>query len=88
MTSRPLCGVKRRRARLALRWGTAWEALVLFLFFALAFFLPVAAVLLLAADYHVARNILPPATTLYLPTVRTCDTYVKRAPTILQGGLL
>ena len=33
-TSRPLCEVKRRRARLVLRWGTTWEALVLFLFFA------------------------------------------------------
>ena len=32
-TSRPLCEVKRRRARLVLRWGTTWEALVLFLFF-------------------------------------------------------
>ncbi|CAN0450621.1 unnamed protein product, partial [Scytosiphon promiscuus] len=31
-TSRPLCEVKRRRARLVLRWGTTWEALVLFLF--------------------------------------------------------
>ena len=29
-TSRPLCEVKRRRARLVLRWGTTWEALVLF----------------------------------------------------------
>ncbi|CAN0502228.1 unnamed protein product, partial [Laminaria digitata] len=35
-TSRPLCEVKRRRARLVLRWGTTWEALVLFLFFLLA----------------------------------------------------
>ena len=35
-TSRPLCEVKRRRARLVLRWGTTWEALVLFLFFACA----------------------------------------------------
>ncbi|CAN0044204.1 unnamed protein product, partial [Laminaria digitata] len=32
-TSRLLCEVKRRRARLVLRWGTTWEALVLFLFF-------------------------------------------------------
>ena len=31
-TSRPLCEVKRRRARLVLRWGTTWEALVLFRF--------------------------------------------------------
>ena len=31
-TSRLLCDVKRRRARLVLRWGTPWEALVLFLF--------------------------------------------------------
>ena len=38
-TSRPLCEVKRRRARLVLRWGTTWEALVLFLF-ALLRFLP------------------------------------------------
>ncbi|CAN0570978.1 unnamed protein product, partial [Laminaria digitata] len=30
-TSRLLCEVKRRRARLVLRWGTTWEALVLFL---------------------------------------------------------
>ena len=35
-TSRPLCEVKRRRATLVLRWGTTWEALVLFLFFACA----------------------------------------------------
>ena len=33
-TSRPLCEVKRRRARLVLRWATTLEALVLFLFFA------------------------------------------------------
>ena len=32
-TSRPLCEVKRRRARLVLRWGITWEALVLLLFF-------------------------------------------------------
>jgi hypothetical protein len=31
-TSRPLCEVKRRRAGLVLRWGTTWEAPVLFLF--------------------------------------------------------
>ncbi|CAM9868164.1 unnamed protein product, partial [Sphacelaria rigidula] len=29
-TSRPLCEVKRRRARLVLRWGITWEVLVLF----------------------------------------------------------
>ncbi|CAM9931234.1 unnamed protein product, partial [Ascophyllum nodosum] len=29
-TSRPLCEVKRRRAGLVLRWGTTWEAPVLF----------------------------------------------------------
>ncbi|CAM9915085.1 unnamed protein product, partial [Sphacelaria rigidula] len=28
--SRPLCDVKRRRARPAPRWGTTWESLVLF----------------------------------------------------------
>ena len=38
-TSRPLCEVKRRRARLVLRWGTTWEALVLFLFAYAAFLL-------------------------------------------------
>ena len=32
IASRPLCEVKRRRAGLVLRWGTTWEALVLFLF--------------------------------------------------------
>ena len=32
-TSRPLCEVKRRRAGLVLRWGTTWEAPVLFLLF-------------------------------------------------------
>ncbi|CAM9716014.1 unnamed protein product, partial [Laminaria digitata] len=33
-TSRPLCEVKRRRARLrVLRWGTTWEALVLLFYF-------------------------------------------------------
>ena len=36
-TSRPLCEVKRRRARLVLRLGTTWEALVLFL---LTYFCP------------------------------------------------
>ncbi|CAM9308236.1 unnamed protein product, partial [Sphacelaria rigidula] len=35
-TSRPLRGVKRRRARLVLRRGTTWEALVLFLFLSLS----------------------------------------------------
>ena len=41
-TSRPLCEVKWRRARLVLRWGTTWEALVLFLlhFFATAYITP------------------------------------------------
>ena len=38
-TSRPLCEVKRRRARLVLRWGTTWEALVLLPF---SFFAPTA----------------------------------------------
>ena len=38
-TSRPLCEVKRRRARLVLRWGTTWEALVLFLFYMLVLLL-------------------------------------------------
>ncbi|CAN0497253.1 unnamed protein product, partial [Discosporangium mesarthrocarpum] len=32
-TSRLLCEVKLRRAGLVLRWGTTWEAPVLFLFF-------------------------------------------------------
>ena len=41
-TSRPLCEVKRRRARLVLRWGTTWEALVLFLF------LPIATIMTMA----------------------------------------
>ena len=46
-TSRPLCEVNRRRARLVLRWGTTCEALMLFLFapFFFAFFFRVISVL-------------------------------------------
>lgn len=32
ITSRQVCEIMQRRARLALRWGTTWEVLVLFVF--------------------------------------------------------